>query len=248
MTGYCVFGRVVEGMEVVDKIRAVPTAARAAVSGRRSRHCRGDRTRLRRRTLIVATLFISDLHLDPSRPAITALFLDFLRGEAAQAEALYILGDLFEAWVGDDEDSELALLVGSALRALVDSGVPVFVMRGNRDFLLGPEFARKTGATLLADPCVIHLCGQPTLLMHGDLLCSDDLAYLAFRQQVRDPQWQENFLAQSLDQRRAFAGAGPCRQARQGSPDCATTARWTRSPTSVPRRSRARWRASASRA
>jgi len=160
----------------------------------------------------VATLFISDLHLDPSRPAITALFLDFLRDEAAQAEALYILGDLFEAWVGDDDDSELALKVGMALRALGESGVPVFVMRGNRDFLFGHEFAEKSGAQLLADPCVITLCEQPTLLTHGDLLCSDDLAYLAFRQQVRDPEWREGFLAQPLEQRRAFAG-----QARQAS-------------------------------
>lgn len=154
----------------------------------------------------MATLFISDLHLDPSRPAITALFLEFLRDEAAQAEALYVLGDLFEAWVGDDDDSELARTIGSALRALHDGGVPVFLMRGNRDFLLGPDFAGKTGVRLLADPCVISLYDQPTLLMHGDLLCSDDLAYLAFRQQVRDPGWQEQFLAQSLEQRRAFAG------------------------------------------
>jgi UDP-2,3-diacylglucosamine hydrolase len=160
----------------------------------------------------VATLFISDLHLDSSRPEITALFLDFLRGEATQAEALYILGDLFEAWIGDDDDSELARTIVAALRDLRKSGVPVFVLRGNRDFLLGPAFAASTGAQLLADPCVINLCGQPTLLMHGDLLCSDDLAYLAFRQQVRTPQWQEDFLAQPLEQRRAFAG-----QARQAS-------------------------------
>lgn len=154
----------------------------------------------------MTTLFISDLHLDPSRPAITALLLDFLRDEATQAEALYILGDLFEAWVGDDDDSELALTVVSALRALHESGVPVFLIRGNRDFLLGPDFAGKTGVRLLADPCVISLNDQPTLLMHGDLLCSDDLAYLEFRRQVRDPGWQEQFLAQSLEQRRAFAG------------------------------------------
>ena len=160
----------------------------------------------------MATLFISDLHLDSSRPEITALFLEFLRGEATQAEALYILGDLFEAWIGDDDDSELARTIVAALHELRKSGVPVFVLRGNRDFLLGPAFAASTGAQLLADPCVINLCGQPTLLMHGDLLCSDDLAYLAFRQQVRTPQWQEDFLAQSLEQRRAFAG-----QARQAS-------------------------------
>ena len=160
----------------------------------------------------MSILFISDLHLDPSRPAITMQFLNFLRTQAGQAEALYILGDLFEAWIGDDEDSVLAKAVCNGLRELSDAGVPVYVMRGNRDFLLGPAFAGKTGAQLLPDPCVVQLCGQPTLLMHGDLLCSDDLNYLAFRQQVREPEWQEHFLAQSLEERRAFAG-----QARQAS-------------------------------
>ena len=153
----------------------------------------------------MATLFISDLHLHRSRPTITSLFLDFLRFEAAQAEALYILGDLFEAWVGDDDNSDLAHTVRSALRGLQASGVPLFLMRGNRDFLIGPRFAAETAARLLADPCVISLYEQPTLLMHGDLLCSDDLQYLAFRKQVRDPAWQERFLAQSLGERRAFA-------------------------------------------
>lgn len=153
----------------------------------------------------MATLFISDLHLDPSRPAITSLFLDFLRGEAREAEALYVLGDLFEAWVGDDEDGELADSVRAGLRELHDAGVAVNVMRGNRDFLLGPRFAADTGARLLADPCVVVLGGEPTLLMHGDLLCSDDLPYLSFRRQVREPGWRERFLAQSLAARRAFA-------------------------------------------
>jgi len=160
----------------------------------------------------VTTLFISDLHLHPSRPKTTSLFLEFLRVEAAEAEALYILGDLFEAWVGDDEDVELAQSVRQALRRLHDSGVPVYVMRGNRDFLFGPRFASDTGAHLLPDPCVISLYDQPTLLMHGDLLCSDDVQYLAFREQVRDPAWQERFLAQPLPARHAFA-----EQARAGS-------------------------------
>lgn len=153
----------------------------------------------------MSTLFISDLHLHPSRPAMTEVFLEFLRTEAAQAEALYILGDLFEAWVGDDEDCELANSVRLALRSLHDSGVAVFLMRGNRDFLFGPRFAAETGAQLLTDPCVLSLYDQPTLLMHGDLLCSDDLEYQAFRQQVRDRGWQERFLTQSLEARRAFA-------------------------------------------
>lgn len=154
----------------------------------------------------MAILFISDLHLDASRPTITAQFLDFLRVEAAQAEALYILGDLFEAWVGDDEDSELATIVRGALRDLDRGGVPVFLMRGNRDFLIGQRFADATGATLLADPCVVLLYDQATLLMHGDLLCTDDIAYLGFREQVRKPEWQEQFLRQSLQKRHAFAG------------------------------------------
>ena len=153
----------------------------------------------------MATLFVSDLHLHSSRPAITALFLEFLRAEAMQAEALYILGDLFEAWVGDDEDNELANTVRWALRGLNAAGVPVSVMRGNRDFLLGPRFAADTSVRLLPDPCVIVLYGQPTLLMHGDQLCTDDVAYQTFREQVREPSWQERFLAQSLPARRAFA-------------------------------------------
>jgi UDP-2,3-diacylglucosamine hydrolase len=154
---------------------------------------------------MTANLFISDLHLDPSRPHITALFLDFLRGEARQAQALYILGDLFEAWVGDDADDALAAEVRAALRELTDAGVPVWVMRGNRDFLIGADFARDTGARLLADPAVLLLDGEPTLLMHGDQLCTDDEAYQAFRRQVREPAWIEAVLAQPLAARRAFA-------------------------------------------
>lgn len=153
----------------------------------------------------MATLFISDLHLDPSRPAITMQFLNFLRTQARQAEALYILGDLFEAWIGDDEDSELAKAVRVGLRELSDAGVPVYLMRGNRDFLLGPAFAQATGAQLLPDPCVLNLEGEPTLLMHGDLLCSDDVSYLAFRREVREPAWRERFLGQPIAARRAFA-------------------------------------------
>jgi UDP-2,3-diacylglucosamine hydrolase len=153
----------------------------------------------------MTTLFVSDLHLDAARPAITALFLDFLRDEAAHSDALYILGDLFEAWVGDDVEGEPAATVRAALRALVDAGVPVYLMRGNRDFLVGQRFAADTGARLLPDPAVVPLYGEPTLLMHGDLLCTGDTAYQAFRAQVRDPRWQAQFLAQSLPAREAFA-------------------------------------------
>ncbi len=153
----------------------------------------------------MTVLFVSDLHLDAVRPGITALFLAFLGGEAREAEALYILGDLFEAWVGDDDPGEPGASVCTALRALVASGVPVFLMRGNRDFLSGQAMAERCGAHLLPDPCVVSLHGRPTLLMHGDLLCSDDLAYQAFRRQVRDPAWQSTFLAQPLAARQAFA-------------------------------------------
>lgn len=153
----------------------------------------------------MTVLFVSDLHLDASRPRITELFLDFLAGEAREAEALYLLGDVFEAWVGDDDPGEPGASVCAALRALADSGVPVFLMRGNRDFLFGPGIAGRCGARLLPDPSIVDLHGTPTLVMHGDLLCTDDTAYQTFRRQVRDPAWQDRFLAQPLAARQAFA-------------------------------------------
>ena len=163
------------------------------------------------------TLFISDLHLDPERPAITRLFGDFIDGEARSAEALYILGDLFEAWVGDDDRSETATFVAERLKGLADSGVPVSFMHGNRDFLLGGEYARRAGMTLLDDPTVVDLYGQRVLLMHGDTLCTDDAAYQQFRAQTRDPAWQAGFLAQPMAARQAFAQqARAASQARQG--------------------------------
>ena len=161
---------------------------------------------------LMTTLFISDLHLDAERPQITDLFVQFLRGEARQADALYILGDLFEAWVGDDDPSDVGTIVANEIRAVVDSGVPVFFMHGNRDFLLGTAYARRAGMTLLPDPSVVLLYGKPVLLMHGDLLCTDDQAYQQFRMQVRDPRWQAQFLSQPLPARLAFA-----RQAREAS-------------------------------
>jgi UDP-2,3-diacylglucosamine hydrolase len=153
----------------------------------------------------VSILIVSDLHLDAARPAITECFLRFLCTDAASARALYILGDLFEAWVGDDETTEPAQAVRAGLRGMTQGGVPVFFLRGNRDFLIGPRFAAETGLQLLPDPAVVALYGQPTLLMHGDLLCTDDLAYQSFRNQVRDPAWQVQFLAQPLPARQAFA-------------------------------------------
>ena len=153
----------------------------------------------------MTTLFISDLHLDPSRPAITELFLDFLRGEARQAEALYILGDLFEAWIGDDTPSSAADAVALALREVSDAGVPVYFIRGNRDFLVGNDYAARAGMRILPDPSVIQLYGKPVLLQHGDLLCTDDVAYQAFRAQTRNPAFIAQFLSQPLEARIAFA-------------------------------------------
>ena len=153
----------------------------------------------------MATLFVSDLHLDPSRPAATELFGRFLDGEARNADALYILGDLFEAWVGDDDPSPAGAGVAARIRALADSGVPVFFIRGNRDFLLGEEYAKRSGMAILPDPAVVMLQGEPTLILHGDLLCTDDVAYQQFRTQTRNPQWQAQFLSQPLVARIAFA-------------------------------------------
>lgn len=153
----------------------------------------------------MTTLFISDLHLDNERPHITALFEAFLCGEARDARALYILGDLFESWVGDDDDGEIAQRVQQALAALVSAGVPVSFVHGNRDFLVNGAFAARTGVQLLGDPTLLMLAGEPTLLMHGDSLCLADVAYQKIRQQLRDPLWQAQFLAQPLAARRAFA-------------------------------------------
>lgn len=154
----------------------------------------------------MATLFIADLHLDDSRPQITRLFEQFLASdEARSADALYMLGDLVEAWVGDDDDAELPGRIAQATKALRDSGVPVYFMVGNRDFLLGQDFASRAGFTLLNDGTVHELYGRPTLLMHGDVLCTDDIAYQTVRKQVRTPEWMAQVLSMPLAARRAFA-------------------------------------------
>lgn len=154
----------------------------------------------------MSTLFISDLHLDPSRPQITDLFERYLASdEVRHADALYILGDLVEAWIGDDDDAELPRRIAEATRAVRDAGIPVYFMAGNRDFLLGEAFAQRAGMTLLDDGTVHDIQGTPTLLMHGDVLCTDDLAYQAVRRQVRNPAWQSQILSMPLDARRAFA-------------------------------------------
>lgn len=135
----------------------------------------------------MTTLFISDLHLDSTRPGITAQFLDFLEREARGAQALYILGDLFEAWIGDDDPDPDKRRVIQGLRAVTSAGVPTFLIHGNRDFLIGKRFCRETGVQLLTDGTVIDLYGRRVLLMHGDLLCTDDHAYQRLRRIVRNP-------------------------------------------------------------
>ena len=155
----------------------------------------------------MTTLFISDLHIDASRPDITRQFLSFLRSEAAGADALYILGDLFESWVGDDDADPAQREAIAGLHALTLSGVPCFVMHGNRDFLLGPQFCAMSGAALLPDPILVTLYGEPVLVMHGDALCTDDRAYQRLRATVRDAEWQRQFLSLSVAARRALAGA-----------------------------------------
>ena len=155
----------------------------------------------------MTTLFISDLHIDAARPAINAQFLDFLRSEAKDAAALYILGDLFESWIGDDAPDAAQASSIAGLRELTDGGVPCFVMHGNRDFLLSSQFCNASGAKLLPDPLVVTLYGEPVLVMHGDALCTDDRAYQRLRATVRDADWQRRFLTLSIEARRALAGA-----------------------------------------
>jgi len=153
----------------------------------------------------MATLFISDLHLDPVRPDVAQAFFHFMENEAPQAEALYILGDFFEAWIGDDLQHPFVDSVKQSLRALTDKGVPTYLMHGNRDFLIGEQFCTETGCQLLEDPTLLELYDRKVLLMHGDTLCTKDVDYLAFRSVVRNPVWQKDFLSKSLQERLAIA-------------------------------------------
>src|ERR1051325_4318745 len=149
------------------------------------------------------SLFISDLHLCSSRPAISGQFIAFLATQAAQADALYILGDLFEYWAGDDDlaDAHHQEVI-QALHALAAGGTRIFFMHGNRDFLLAQVFSQASGITLLDDPTQLTMYGKRVLLSHGDMLCTDDVDYQAFRRQVRDPAWQRDFLRQPLASRK----------------------------------------------
>ena len=162
----------------------------------------------------MTTLFISDLHLDLARPNITRAFVEFLRTDAINADRVYILGDLFESWIGDDDHTDLSSTVIEELRQLSLRKVPVYLQHGNRDFLIGPDFFSQSLCLPLADPTLIDLYGKPVLLMYGDSLCTDDKDYMNFRTMVRDPNWQREFLKQPLEQRRVIA-----RQIRNASKD-----------------------------
>jgi len=153
----------------------------------------------------MATLFISDLHLEDSQPAVTGWLLDFLSGPARTADAVYILGDLFEFWIGDDALSVTARQVAQATSALNAAGVPCYFMHGNRDFLLGEAYATQARLELLPDALMVDLYGTPTLLLHGDSLCTDDAEYQRFRQQSRNPKWQAHILALSAEERLQLA-------------------------------------------
>jgi UDP-2,3-diacylglucosamine hydrolase len=149
--------------------------------------------------------FIADLHLHETRPEVTQAFFRFLDEQMKDAEALYILGDFFDTWIGDDDDIAIGHEVAAKLHALNEKGTAIFLMHGNRDFLLGKEFAARAGATLIPEGIVIDLFGCLTLLLHGDNLCTGDAQYQTFRQQVRSSQWQQQILSQPLAARRALA-------------------------------------------
>jgi UDP-2,3-diacylglucosamine hydrolase len=163
-----------------------------------------NRSRFWQIKLINTALLISDLHLSEDTPEIEQGLYRLLDAQQAGTD-VYILGDFFEAWVGDDDDAPLATRVQSALKALTDKGCALYLQRGNRDFMLGQAFAESVGAELLGESVVMTLGGQPTLLMHGDTLCTDDTDYLQFRSLVHDPAWQQDMLAKPLDERRALA-------------------------------------------
>jgi UDP-2,3-diacylglucosamine hydrolase len=153
----------------------------------------------------MTTLFISDLHLEAERPDIGDQFIRFLQTDATDAEALYILGDLFEAWVGDDDPNAHYAIIKMAIRKLVDSGVPVFFMHGNRDFMIGRKFAHETGIEILEDPHPVKMYGQKVLLSHGDAMCTDDVQYQRVRLMTRDPDWQAAMLVKPLKERLQIA-------------------------------------------
>ena len=153
----------------------------------------------------MSAFLLSDLHLEPGKPNLTEILVRFLRGPARTAEAIYLLGDIFEVWIGDDDPSPLPARIAAELRGVAESGTKVFFMHGNRDFLLRKAYADKAGMELLEDPSVVVLGGQRTILGHGDRYCLDDIAYQAFRKKSRDPSWQAMVLGWPLWRRRLTA-------------------------------------------
>ena len=163
-------------------------------------------------------LLISDLHLEQDRPDITAALFAFLERNTGSCGALYILGDLFEVWIGDDDVTELSTAVANALNSFHQAGADIFVIHGNRDFLLGAGYAASCGATLIDDSSAVDTPIGPALVLHGDDLCTDDVDYIKFRTTVRQQSWQQDFLSKTLLERRAFAA-----QARQQSQQATST-------------------------
>ena len=149
----------------------------------------------------MSTLFVSDVHLNNARANIVRAFIAFLETKARHADALFILGDLFDEWLGDDDDKAPHTEVSDALAALTATGLPVSVVHGNHDFLLGRKFAKRTGCKLLGDDTTIDVYGTPTLIMHGDTLCTRDVNYQSFRKMARNPIMQKMFLSMSLEKR-----------------------------------------------
>lgn len=150
-------------------------------------------------------LLISDLHLEESRPDITNAFLQFLQSNTGNCTSLYILGDFFEVWIGDDHHTDLSKSVSAALRDFSSAGSSIYIMHGNRDFLIGEEFAKQCNASLLDERFVLRTDDFSALIIHGDQLCIDDLEYIEFRNMVRSAPWRESFLAKPLAERSAFA-------------------------------------------
>jgi UDP-2,3-diacylglucosamine hydrolase len=153
----------------------------------------------------MSTYFISDLHLEESRPDITRAFFSFIDAIQADAKTLYILGDFFESWIGDDENTELQLSVKKRLKRFTEQGAALFFMHGNRDFLIGELFEEETGARILPDPSLVELAGEQTLLMHGDSLCTGDTGYMKFRATIRNPAFLEPFLKRPIEERKITA-------------------------------------------
>ncbi|VAW58702.1 UDP-2,3-diacylglucosamine diphosphatase [hydrothermal vent metagenome] len=152
-------------------------------------------------------LFISDLHLAPERPDIIQLFIQFLNNQAAQAQSLYILGDLVEYWLGDDDKADGLNAAFDTMKELAEKGLKIYVMHGNRDFLMGEQFAQRCGCELIHEPYIANLNNTPILLLHGDILCTDDLRYQELRKMLRNPAWQTEFLSKPIEEREQMAQA-----------------------------------------